>query len=303
MAGDPITGVKRSRRTTRKIAEELTALGIAVSKNTVGRLLKEMDFKLRVNRKQIASTKNPERDRQFLYIGEQRERFASQGMPIVSVDAKKTEQVGNFKNAGAKWDREAILAKDHDFRSEADGLAIPYGIYDTQANRGAVFVGASHNTPAFAVHAIAQWWIQEGCQRYPTARELLILADGGGSNGPRCRVWRKALQDTICTPLGLTVTVSHYPPGASKWNPIEHRLFCHLSNNWAAEPLTDIDKILNFIRTTKTETGLTVSAYLMPDNYDTGIKISDAEMRQLNLVPHEKLGRWNYTVRPAQNVK
>ena len=260
-AGDPITGVKWSRRTTRKVAEELTALGIAVSKNTVGRLLKEMDFKLRVNRKQIASTKNPDRNQQFLYIGQH-----------------------------------------HGFRSEADGLAIPYGIYDTQANRGAVFVGTSHNTPAFAVDAIAQWWLKEGYQRYPTARELFILADGGGSNGPRSRVWRKALQDTIRTPLGLVVTVSHYPPGASKWNPIEHRLFSQISKNWAGEPLTDIDKILKFIRTTKTESGLTVGAYLMPENYDTGIKISDAEMRQLNLVPHEMFGRWNYTVRPTQNV-
>jgi hypothetical protein len=233
-----------------------------------------MDFKLRLNRKQIASTKNPDRNQQFLYTGQQRERFANQGLPIISVDTKKQEPIGNFNNAGAKWDREPVLVKDHDFRSEADGRAIPYGIYDTQANRGAVFVGTSHNTPAFAVEAIAQWWLQEGCQRYPDARELFILADGGGSNGPRCRAWRKALQDTICTPTGLTVTVSHYPPGASKWNPIEHR----------REPLTDIDKILKFIRD------------------DTGIKISEAGMRRLNLVPHDLLGRWNYTVRPAQNV-
>jgi hypothetical protein len=301
-AGDPITGVKWSRRTTRKIAEELTAWGIAVSKNTVGRLLKQLKFKLRVNRKQIASTKNPERNQQFLYIGQQRERFADQGLPIISVDTKKKEQIGNFKNAGAKWDREPVQVNDHDFRSEADGMAIPYGIYDTQANRGAVFVGTSHDTPTFAVDAIAQWWLQEGCQRYPAARELFILADGGGSNGPRCRAWRKALQDTICIPFGLTVTVSHYPPGASKWNPIEHRLFSQISRNWAGEPLTDIDKILQFIRTTKTKSGLTVNAYLIPENYDTGIKISDAEMRHLNLVPHEMLGRWNYTVRPSQNV-
>jgi hypothetical protein len=177
--------VKWSRRTTRKIATELTALGIAVSKNTVGRLLQEMDFKLRVNRKQIASTKNPDRNQQFLYIAQQRERFANQGLPIVSVDTKKQEPMGNFKNAGAKWDREPVLVKDHDFRSEADGMAIPYGIYDIQANLGAVFVGTSHNTPAFAVDAIAQWWVKEGCQRYPTARELFILADGGGSSGPR----------------------------------------------------------------------------------------------------------------------
>jgi hypothetical protein len=181
-------------------------------------------------------------------------------------------------------------------------MAIPYVIYDTQANRGAVFVGTSHDTPAFAVDAIAQWWLKEGCQRYPHAHELFILADGGGSNGPRCRAWRKAIQDTICTPLGRSVTVSHYPPGASKWNPIEHRLFSQISKNWAGEPLTDIDKILNFIRTTRTESGLTVNAYLIPEHYDTGIKISDAEMRRLNLVPHELFGRWNYTVRPTQNV-
>src|SRR5450631_1815438 len=160
-AGDPITGVKWSRRTTRKVAAELTTLGIAVSKNTVGRLLKEMDFKLRVNRKQIASTKNPERNQQFLYIGEQRERFVNQGLPIISVDAKKKELIGNFKNAGAKWDRDPILVKDHDFGSEAQALVTPYGIYDTQANRGSVFLGASYDTPAFAVDAIAQWWRQE----------------------------------------------------------------------------------------------------------------------------------------------
>jgi len=301
-AGDPITGVKWSRRTTRKIAEQLTSLGIAVSKNTVGRLLKEMDYRLRVNRKQIASTKSPERNQQFLYIGRQRERFARQGQPIISVDTKKKELIGNFKNAGAKWDRQPVLVNDHDFRSDADGLAISYGVYDTQANRGAVFVGTSHDTPAFAVDAIAQWWLKEGGQRYPAARELFILADGGGSNGPRCRAWKKAIQDTICTPLGLTVTVGHYPPGASKWNPIEHRLFSQISRNWAGEPLTDIDKILNFIRTTKTQTGLIVNAYLIPGHYNTGIRIPDAEMRQINLVPHDTLGCWNYTLHPTQNV-
>jgi len=301
-AGDPVTGVKWSRRTTRKIAAELTGLGIAVSKNTVGRLLKKMDFKLRVNRKQINATQNPDRNQQFLYIGQQRERFARQALPIISVDTKKQELIGNFKNTGSKWDREPVLVNDHDFRSEGAGMAIPYGIYDTQANCGTVFVGTSHNTPAFAVDAIARWWLQEGCQRYPAARELFILADAGGSNGPRCRAWRKALQDTLCTPLGLTVTVSHYPPGASKWNPIEHRLFSQISRNWAGEPLTDIEKTLHFIRTTRTETGLTVTAYLAPDDYDTGIKISDAEMRQLNIVPHDVLGRWNYTVSPARNV-
>ena len=295
-AGDPISGIKWSRRTTTNISEQLTTLGIAVSKNTVGRLLKQMDFRLRVNRKQIATSKSPDRNQQFLYIGQQREQFASQGLPIISVDAKKKEMIGNFKNNGAKWDRAPILVKDHDFRSEAQALATPYGIYDTQANRGSVFLGTSHDTPAFAVDAIAQWWLKEGSQRYPEARELFILADGGGSNGSRCRAWKKAIQDTICIPLGLKVTVSHYPPGTSKWNPIEHRLFSQISRNWAGEPLTDIDKALHFIRTTKTKSGLVVSASLLANNYAKGIRIPDSEMRLLNLVPHDTLGRWNYTI-------
>ena len=241
-AGDPVTGLKWSRRTTRKIAEELTALGIAVSKNTAGRLLKKMDCKLRVNRKQIASTKNPDRNQQFLYIGQQRERFTTLGLPIISVDAKKKELIGNFKNGGTKYDRQPMRVKDHDFRSEADGLVTPYGVYDMRANRGSVFVGTSHDTPTFAVDAIVQWWLQEGRQQYSAAPELFILADGGGSYGSRCRAWKKALQDNLCTPHRITVTVSHYPPGASKWNPIEHRLFSQISNNWAGEPLTSIEK-------------------------------------------------------------
>ena len=302
MAGDPITGLAWTRRTTRKISAELATLGITASKNTVGRLLKKMSFKLRVNRKQIASTKNPDRNQQFLYIGGQREKFAARGLPVISVDAKKKELVGNFKNAGAKWDRQPEAVRDHDFRSEAEALATPYGIYDTQANRGSVFVGTSHDTPAFAVDAIAQWWLREGSQTYPSARELYIIADGGGSNGSRCRAWKKAVRDTLCNPLGLTVTVSHYPPGTSKWNPIEHRLFSHISRNWAGEPLTDIDKMLNFIRTTTTASGLAVKAYLIPGDYPTGIKVSDAEMRLLNLETHLTFGCWNYTLRPSQNV-
>lgn len=301
-AGDPITGIKWSRRTTRKIAEQLAALGIAVSKNTVGRLLKQLHYKLRVNRKQIASSKSPVRNQQFLYIGEQRQRFATQGLPIISVDSKKKELIGNFKNPGAKWDRQPQLVKDHDFRSEAQALATPRGIYDLQANRGAVFVGISHDTSDFAVDTIARWWQHEGRLRYPQAHEIFILADAGGSNASRCRAWKKALQDRICDPLGLTVTVSHYPPGASKWNPIEHRLFSEISKNWAGQPLTDMETMLNFIRTTKTATGLAVSAYLITETYDTGIKITDRQMRQINLIKHDTLGLWNYSVRPTTNV-
>ena len=301
-AGDPITGVKWSRRTTRKIAEQLGTLRIRVSKNTVGRLLKQMDYKLRVNRKQIATSKSPNRNSQFLYIGEQRQRFADQGLPVLSVDSKKKELIGAFKNPGAKWDRESHPVNDHDFRSDADALAVPRGLYDLLANCGSVFVGISHDTPAFAVDTLAQWWLCEGRQRYPQAREILILADGGGSNGWRCRAWKKALQDRICNPFALTVTVSHYPPGTSKWNPIEHRLFSQISRNWAGQPLIDIETMLNFIRTTKTDTGLTVTAYLSPGDYETGVRISKAEMRELNLVKHDTLGQWNYSLRPNHNV-
>lgn len=179
-------------------------------------------------------------------------------------------------------------------------MATPYGIYDTQANHGAVFVGLSQDTSAFAVDAIAHWWRLEGSPAYPGATELYILADGGGSNGSRRRAWRKAIQDSLCTPFGITVTVSHYPPGTSKWNPIEHRLFSQISSNWAGEPLTDINKMLNFIRTTKTTTGLTVGAYLLPGDYETGIKITDAQMLKLNLEAHQTLGCWNYTLRPLK---
>jgi len=301
-AGDPISGVKWSRRTTRKIAEQLRALGIPVGKNTVGRLLKDLDYKLRVNRKQIATSKSPHRNAQFIHIGLQRQRFAEQGLPVISVDTKKKELIGAFKNPGTQWGRESHPVNDHDFRSDASALAVPRGIYDTCANRGALFVGISHDTPAFAADTLAQWWLSEGQHQYPEAREIFVLADGGGSNGWRCRAWKKHLQDRICDRFGLTVTVSHYPPGTSKWNPIEHRLFSQISRNWAGQPLTDMETLLNFIRTTKTATGLSVTAYPFPGDYETGTKISKAEMRQLNLVKHETLGQWNYSLHPKQNV-
>jgi hypothetical protein len=301
-AGDPITGIKWSRRTTRKIAEQLATLGIAVSKNTVGRLLKQMDYKLRVNRKQIATSKSPFRNEQFLHIAAQRQRYADQGLPVISVDTKKKELIGAFKNPGAAWGTQPRPVNDHDFRSDASALAIPRGLFDTGANCGAMFIGTSHDTPAFAADTLAQWWLNEGRLRYPQAQEIFLLADGGGSNGWRCHAWKKALQDRVCNPFGLTVTVSHYPPGTSKWNPIEHRLFSQITRNWAGEPLTDMETMLNFIRTTKTDTGLSVTAYLFPGEYDTGIKFSKAEIRELNLVKHDTLGQWNYSLHPNQNV-
>jgi hypothetical protein len=297
-AGDPITGLKWSRRTTGKIAELLQQAGWAVCPNTVARLLHQMDYSLRVNHKQLATDSSPDRNLQFDYIASLRTRFQRWGLPIISVDTKKRELVGNFKNLGRRWERSLTLVNDHDFRSDSLGVAIPYGVYDLLANRGSLFVGVSHDTPAFAARSIARWWSREGLLRYPCAHQLLILADTGGSNGFRCLTWKIELQTQLCNPFDLTVTVAHYPTGASKWNPIEHRLFSEISKNWAAEPLVSYEKILKFIRTTKTHSGLTVSAYLDRTHYQTGLDPDSDQVRQLRLRPHDTLPKWNYTICP-----
>jgi hypothetical protein len=302
-AGDPMTGLKWTRRTTGKIAKELRFLGIQISRTTVGKLLKQMKYSLRVNRKKLGPAGHPDRNAQFANIGDLRERFAQQGDPIISVDTKKKEKVGSFKNPGAAWNREPVLVNDHDFKSRALGMAIPYGVYDMQANRGSIFVGTSHDTATFAVESIAKWWSYDGRWRYPGAKQLLILADGGGSNSSRCRAWKRGIQGKLCDRYGLSVTVSHYPPGASKWNPIEHRLFGEVSKNWAGEPLESYEKILNYMRTTKTTTGLNVKAYLIPKHYAKGVKVSDDEMSQLRITSHTTLPKWNYTLSPPKNGK
>jgi hypothetical protein len=304
-AGDPVHGLKWTRKTTRKIARQLWRLGIRIGAKTVGRLLKEMGFSLRVNRKRLESgNKNPPprrvRNRQFKYIKQKREEFACREIPIVSVDTKKKELVGNFKNQGVSWEQKPHLVKDHDFPSDAEGRAIPYGIYDTQANRGFVVVGTSRETPAFAVDAIVLWW--KGCGRtmYPKKDELLILADCGGGNSARARAWKYHLQHHLCNPYRLTVTVCHYPPGASKWNPIEHHLFSHISNNWAGKPLMNYETVLKYVQTTKTSCGLRVSARLVQKNYNKGEEISHTEMRKLMLTGHKTLPTWNYTLAPSK---
>lgn len=219
-AGDPMTGLKWTRRTTQKISQELGKLGIEVSRGTVARLLKTMDFSLRVNHKKLSSGANDDRNEQCDYIAYLREQFASTGQPIISVDTKKKELVGQFKNPGTIWAQQPVHVNDHDFRSEAIGMAIPYGVYDVQDNSGAVFVGNSFDTPQFAAASAKKWWRYQGCRRYPKARKLLILADTGGSNGAKCRAWKYFLQSELCDKFEISVTVSHYPPGASKWNPI-----------------------------------------------------------------------------------
>lgn len=297
-AGDPITGVKWTRRTTIKIANELGEAGIDVCPNTVAKLLTQLGFRLRVNHKNLARRSDPDRDAQFTYIGAQREAFTGQGWPVISIDTKHKELVGNFKNAGALYARRPIEVNDHDFRSDAKGIAIPYGVYDLSANRGSLFVGTTHDTPQFAVDNLARWWIYDGRRRYPDTNQLLVLADGGGSNGHRTRAFKHQLQQQLCDRHGLTITVCHYPTGASKWNPIEHRMFSEISKNWAGQPLDSYETILNYARTTRTTTGLQIKAYLIDKHYPKGVKISDHAMDQLQLHPHATQPARNYTLSP-----
>ena len=297
-AGDPLTGTKWTRRTTAKIAAELGALGIDICARTVGRLLKALGFSLRVNHKKLAGASHPNRDDQFQCITALRERCAAENTPVISVDTKKKELVGAFKNAGAKWDRAPELVRDHDFPSDAEGRAIPYGVYDVQANTGTVFVGTTADTPAFAVDCIEKWWRTEGRKRYPEAATLQILADSGGSNGCRPRAWKFYLQHRLCNRHGLRVTVAHYPTAASKWNPIDHRMFSEISKNWAGCPLDSYETILKYLRPTCTAAGLRVRAHLVKKVYKTGVKITDAQMEQLHITSDSRLPKWNYTLEP-----
>jgi hypothetical protein len=293
--------LKWTRKTTQAVADELAGIGIRVSASTVAKLLKEMDYSLRVNHKKRSHCSIPpdERDDQFQTIKRTRKRFEHIGAPIVSVDSKKRELVGCFKNPGKVWTREPICVNDHDFPSLAMGVAIPYGIYDWCANEGTVFVGTSHDTAEFATDCLAAWWSLYGCQRYPDTHKLLILADSGGSNDPRRRAWIYGLQTKLCNPYGLTVTVAHYSPGASKWNPADHRLFSEISKHWAGHPLNSYETILNYLTTTTTETGLQVHAHLSETVYATGLKTSDEEWAAVHIQRLQPQPKRNYTLIPA----
>ena len=284
----------------RQIAADLRKLKIYISPNTVRRLLHEIDYTLHANAKSL-SVSCQERDQQFHCIARQRRRFCHDGLPIISVDTKKKELVGNFKNPGRVWSQQAPPVNDHDFRSQALGIASPYGVLDMTRNRGSVFIGTSHDTPQFAAENIARWWRYSGRKAYPDASQLLILADSGGSNGARVRAWKYELYRQLVEPFGLEVTVCHYPTGASKWNPIEHRFFSEISKHWAGQPLDSYKTIQRLINETTTQTGLQASAFIITKHYPTGQKVSVQQMRKIRIKSHSILPAWNYTLCPSGN--
>jgi hypothetical protein len=303
-AGDPVSGCKWTHKTTAKIAKELSRMKIEVSANTVGRLLKQMNFSLRKNLKSLESglSKPPDpqqRDMQFRYIRSQVRSFEEKGIPVISVDTKSRELIGPFHQPGRRWCREAIKVLDHDFPSDAQGVAIPYGIYDPVRNEGFVCLGTSKDTSQFAVDSISTWWTRAGSNHYPRAKALLILADCGGSNGYRTKLWKRQLQNAFCNRFGIKVKVCHYPPGSSKWNPIEHRMFCFISNNWAAQPLVDYETVINFIRSTCTASGLKIRAALLRKKYRRGIRVPNHEMKTIAIKSHTSRPKWNYSIAPT----
>lgn len=275
----------------------------SISPTSVSRLLTQNDYSLRANVKSKEPGSNhPERNTQFEYIEEKKNEFKKAGLPIISIDTKKKELIGNFKNNGCIWCKEAEQVNGHDFPSQSQGRATPYGIYDIGRNCGTVCVGKSADTPEFAVDAIVQWWKTEGTENYQNADQLLILADAGGSNGARPRMWKKQLQTELSNRLGVTVTVCHYPTGCSKYNPIEHKLFSFISSNWAGKPLRTFETVVNYICGTATTTGLKVKAYLNEKIYEKGLKVMDAEMKALNLERSDVCPQWNYTIRPISTL-
>lgn len=298
-AGDPMSPLKWSSQSTYQIRPYLTSQGHPISEDTVQRRLRRMAYSLPANRKEREGASQADRDRQFRYLNETAKQFLARGEPVVSVDTKKKERGGNFKNPGQKWrkKRQAPQVNRHDFPSLAQGTAIPYGAYDVYRNEGMVNVGMTHDTAEFAVESIRRWWRQFGQRHYPRAKRLFLCADSGGSNGNRNRAWKYYWQE-FTDATGLEVVVGHDPPGASKWNKIEHRLFSFISLNWKGEPLVSFETVVNMISATKTSKGLQVKAMLDKGRYETGIKISDQQMKELNLLPHEQNPEWNYSIRP-----
>jgi transposase len=301
--GDPEAPLLWTSKSTRHLAEALVALGHDISHDSVGRLLEEIGYRLQANRKTEEGSDHPDRDAQFGYINRCIRRFQKRHQPVVSVDAKKRELVGNYRNPGREWRPEGTpqRVRTHDFRDKELGVAIPYGVYDLTRNDGWVSVGIDHNTAEFATESVRRWWERMGSLAYPDADELLLTADGGGSNGSRARLWKLKVQ-RLADRLGLRISVCHFPPGTSKWNRVEHRMFCHITENWRGRPLVSRAVIVNSIGRVRTREGLRIEAELDTNSYPKGIKVSDEEMAGLNLQRAKFHGDWNYTILPSGNV-
>jgi hypothetical protein len=299
--GHPESPLRWTCKSTAKLAEELRRQDHPVSDRTVAALLKQAGYSLQANRKSREGASHPDRDAQFQHISRQVKACQKRRQPVVSVDTKKKELVGEYKNFGREWQPAAQpeQVNVHDFPDPKLGKAIPYGVYDLASNEGWVSVGIDHDTARFAAASIGRWWREMGCVRFPRATELMITADGGGSNSSRNRLWKVALQD-LANDLGLKLRVCHFPPGTSKWNKIEHRLFCFITQNWRGRPLSSYQTIVNLIGSTTTRAGLTVRAALDTNQYETGIKVSDEELARVRQVPAKFHGEWNYTIRPAR---
>jgi hypothetical protein len=300
--GDPESPLRWTCKSTTVLADELfRGHGIRISDKTVGKLLRDHGYSLQAPNKAVEGNQHPDRNAQFEHINKTAERCLEQGIPVISVDTKKKELVGNFKNGGSEWQPkdEPELVDVHDFPGDAVGKAIPYGVYDVAANDGFVSVGVDHDTPVFAVATIKAWWKQVGSVRYPHAREMFVNADAGGSNGYRARVWKHELQ-RMSDELGIAIRVSHFPPGTSKWNKIEHRLFSFISINWRGRPLRSYETVVNLIANTTNRGGLVVRARLDKRRYPIGKKIAAKEFKTINIKPDEWHGDWNYVIRPRE---
>jgi transposase len=297
--GDPMSPLRWTCKSADKLAEGLRARGHVVSERTVNRLLHDLGYSLQSNRKTIEGKGHPDRDAQFQYINRRAKAFQRQGQPVVSVDTKKKELVGQYRNGGREWRPQGKpeKVKVHDFIDKGLGKAIPYGVYDIAADTGWVSVGVDHDTAEFAVETIRRWWNRMGSRVYPQAKKLLITADGGGSNGSRCRLWKVELQ-RLADEIGLSISVCHFPPGTSKWNKIEHRMFCHITENWRGRPLVSREVVVNLIGGTKTKAGLEIRSELDGGSYPVAREVTDQQMDGLSIKREKFHGEWNYTIRP-----
>jgi transposase len=297
--GDPMSPLRWTCKSAARLAEELQGQGHTVSERTVNRLLHALGYSLQSNRKTIEGRQHPARDAQFQYLNRRVKAFQRQGQPVVSVDTKKKEVVGRFRNGGREWQPlgQPERVKVHDFPDKELGKVIPYGVYDLAANTGWVSVGVDHDTAEFAVETLRRWWHHMGHEAYPQATRWLITADGGGSNGSRCRLWKVELQK-LADELGLQLSVCHFPPGTSKWNKIAHRMFCHITENWRGRPLVSREVVVNLIGHTTTKTGLEIRSALDENRYPTGREVTDQQMEDLSMTREKFHGEWNYTIKP-----